>query len=204
MANANATITAKLKYSNGTAATSVGVKAIRQQDALLASTMATADEITATSNASTGIVSLTLIGTDSVPVTYKVVLPDGQYFYLRLPKNAKTCDLGIIIISSTPAKGVKNITEQLTPFFIGQDIASAATITVTCDMHQVTGTTGITAITNERELGKPFYLFTTSTASIADSGNFLLGSAFTGSANDFIALSTFDGATYIEVGRSQN
>lgn len=204
MANVNATITAKLKYSNGTAATSVGVKAIRQGDILLAATMNTADEITATSNSSTGIVSLTLIGTDAVPVTYKVVLPDGQYFYLRLPKNAKTCDLGIIIVSSTPAKTVKNITDQLTPFFIGQDIASASTITVTCDMHSVTGTTTITAITNERELGKPFHLLTTSTAAIADSGNFKLSAAFNGSADDVITLLTLDGSTYFEVARAAN
>lgn len=204
MANVNTTVTAKLKYSNGTAATSVGVTARRVQDALLASTMATSDLITATSNSSTGIVSLTLIGTDAAPVTYKIELPDGQYFYLRIPKNGKTCDLGIVTVSSTPAKGVKDITAQINPFFIGQDIASAATITVTCDLHQVTGTTGITAITNERELGKPFTLFTTSTASIADSGNFALGSAFTGSANDCITLITYDGATYYEHSRSQN
>jgi hypothetical protein len=204
MANVNVAFTAKLKYTNGAAATSVGVEARRQQDALLAATMATSDLITGTSNSSTGIISLTLVATDACPVTYKITLPDHQYFYLRLPKNAKAVDLGIITMSSTPAKGVKDITSQINPFIVGQDIASAATIVVTCDFHSVTGTTGITAITMEGQIGKPFHLLTTSTASIADSGNFKLSAAFTGSADDIITLTTLDGTNYTEVCRSAN
>jgi hypothetical protein len=206
-ATVNVTFTAKLVDGAGAALTSVGVKAQRVDvSTLQATTMATADTVTGTSNASTGIISLTLTGYDITPTKYKITLPDGQYFYLPIPSNAKAIDVGQIVCSGTPCKSVKDITATVCEnlFVVGQDLASASTIVATCDLHSVTGTTAITAITSNRPLGKPLFLLTTSTASIADSGNFKLSAAFTGSADDIITLVTLDGSTWYEAGRSAN
>jgi len=204
-ANVNVTFTASLKYADGTAATSVAVKAIRQSDPLLAATMNTADLIEGTSHASTGIISLTLVGYDLIPVTYKIVLPDGQYFYLRLPKNAKSVGVGILSVSQSPAKGVKNITSQLGKLqFIGQDIASAGTIVPTCEVHTVTGTTAITAITGtDFPVGGLLQLIFAGILTFTDGSGMKLAGNFTTSADDSIFL-RFDGTDFIEIARSAN
>lgn len=202
MANVDVTLTATLKYTDGTAATSVGVKAIRQQDPLLAATMATADIIEATSNSSTGVVSLTLKGTTTNPVSYKVVLCDGQYFFINLPKNAKSCNLGILNVSAGPSQTRKNITGQLVPTFYGQDIASAAAIVPTCAFHKVTGTTTITSITaQDYPIGQPLTLLFGGILTFTDGSNLKLAGDYTTSANDTITLIS-DGTNFYEIARS--
>lgn len=202
MANKNVTLTATLKYKDGTAATSVAVKAIREADALLAATMSTADIIEATSNSSTGVVSLTLVGTDAIPVAYKVVLNDGQYFYLNLPKNAKSCNLGILTVSASPATGVKNITAEISPKFLGQDIASAAAIVPTCNVHNVTGTTTITSITaQDYPIGQLLTLIFGGILTFTDGSNLKLAGDYTTSAGDTITLVS-DGTNFYEIARS--
>lgn len=204
MANVNVTLTATLKYKDGTAAKSVAVKAIREADALLAATMSTADIIEATSDSSTGVVSLTLKGTDAIPVAYKVVLNDGQYFYLDLPKNAKSCNLGILTVSASPAVGVKNISSLITPFFLGQDIASAATIVPTCNVHNVTGTTSITAMTaTDYPIGQPLTLIFGASLTFTDGNNLKLAGNFSATAADTITLIS-DGTDFYEIARSAN
>ena len=204
MANVNVTVKAALKYYSGTAATSVAVKAIRQANPELAADMNTADIIEATSNGSTGIVTLTLKGTDDVPVTYKIQLPDQQYFYLTLPKNAKECNLGPLTVSQGPNPGVKNITGQITPFFVGQDIASAAAITPTCSVHTVTGTTAITSmVATEYPVGQPLTLIFASTPTFTDGSNLKIAGNLVATADDTITLVS-DGTNFFEIGRAVN
>jgi hypothetical protein len=201
-ANVNVTFTATLKYTDGTAAKSVAVKAIRQQDPLLAATMATADIIEGTSNSSTGVISLTLKGYDLVPVAYKIVLPDGQYFYLNLPKNAKSVNVGIVTVSASPAVGVKNITSLISPRFLGQDIASAAAIVPTCSVHNVTGTTTITSITaQDYPIGQLLTLIFGGILTFTDGSNLKLAGDYTTSAGDTITLIS-DGTNFYEIARS--
>jgi hypothetical protein len=206
-ANVDVTFKATLKYTDGTAATSVAVKAIRQQDPLLAATMATADIIEGTSNSSTGVISLTLKGYDLVPVVYKIVLPDGQYFYLDLPKNAKAVNVGILTVSASPAVGVKNITPLIAPFFQGQDIASAAAIAPTCNVHKITGTTSITSIsstaTQDYPIGQPLTLIFGASLTFTDGNNLKLAGNFSATADDTITLIS-DGTDFYEVARSAN
>jgi hypothetical protein len=203
--NVNVTVKATLKYGDGTAATSVDVKAVRQQDALMASTLAVADTASATSNSSTGIVSLTLVGNDSFPVTHKIILPDGQYLHLRLPKNAKSTNLGIITVSQTPAKTVKDITSQFSGVqWVGQDIASAATIVPTCDIHAVTGTTTITAVTGtDYPVGKILRLVFAGILTLTDGSGLKMAGDFTTSADD-VWSGFYNGTDFIEVARSAN
>lgn len=205
MANVNVAFTASLKYSDGTAATSAVVKATRQQDGVLAAAMATADVIEGTSHASTGVISLTLVASDTVPVTYKIELPDKQYFYLRLPANAKTVGLGTLIVSASPVKTVRNITSQLGNLtFIGQDIASATTIVPTCDYHNVTGTAAITTITGTNlMIGKIYTLVFASTPTFTDGSNLKLAGNLVATADDTISF-RWDGTNCVEVGRSVN
>jgi hypothetical protein len=204
MANVNVTVKASLKYKGGLAATSVAVKAIRQADPLLASTMATADIIEATSNSSTGIVTLTLVGTDAIPVSYKVVLNDGQYFYLNLPKNAGSCNLGIITVSASPAIGVKDITSQINPAFLGANITAAATIVPTCKVHKVSGATGITGITaTDFPIGEQLTLVFIDGATVTEGNNLVMAGNFTAGANDVITF-VCDGTDFIEIARSNN
>jgi hypothetical protein len=201
-ANVDVTFKATLKYTNGTAATSVAVKAIRQQDPLLAATMATADIIEGTTNSSTGVISLTLKGYDLVPVAYKIVLPDGQYFYLNLPKNAKSVNVGIVTVSASPAVGVKNITSLISPRFLGQDIASAAAIVPTCNVHNVTGTTTITSITaQDYPIGQLLTLIFGGILTFTDGSNLKLAGDYTTSAGDTITLIS-DGTNFYEIARS--
>jgi len=204
MANINVTVKASLKYKDGTAAKSVAVKAIREADPLLAATMATADIIEATSDSSTGIVTLTLKGTDTIPVTYKVVLNDGQYFYLSLPKNAGSCNLGIVTVSASPAVGVKNLTGQIEPTFLGANITAAATIVPTCSVHKVTGATGITAITaTDFPIGEKLSLIFVDGLTVTEGNNLVMAGNFVAGANDSITF-ICDGTDFIEIARANN
>lgn len=198
------TVKISLKYTDGTAAKSVGVKAVRQSDPLLSSTMATADVITATSNSSTGIASLTLKGTDANPVSYKITLSDGQYFYLNVPKNAKSCNLGIINVSAGPSQTRKNITGLIVPFFLGQDLASAAALVPTCNVHNVTGTTTVTSVTaTDYPIGQPLTLIFGASLTFTDGSNLKLAGNFSATADDTITLIS-DGTNFYEVARSAN
>lgn len=204
MSNINVTLSASLEYYDGSLATSVAVKAIRHADPLLAATMATADIIEGTSNASTGVISLTLVGRTDIPVTYKVVLNDGQYFYLRIPRNASACRLGVITVSQSPAIGVKDITSQITPFFLGANIASAATISPSCSVHRVTGTTTITALTaTEYPIGQPLTLIFDGALTFTDGSNLKLAGNLVSTAGDTITLVS-NGTDFFEIGRSVN
>lgn len=205
MANKDVTLTAALKYYNGDAATSVAVKAIRESDPTLADAMDTSDIIEASSDSSTGIVSLTLKGTDTVPVVYKVILPDTRYFYLSLPKNAKTCALGVVPVSPSPAVGVKDISSQIDPTFVGQDLASHATnVTPTCSVHTITGTTAITSmVATQYPVGKPLTLIFASTPTFTDGGNLKIAGNLVATANDTITLVS-DGTDFYEIGRAVN
>jgi hypothetical protein len=205
MANVDVTLTAALKYYNGNAATSVGVKAIRESDPTLAGEMNTSDIIEAVSNDSTGVVSLTLKGTDKVSVVYKVVLPDTRYFYLTLPKNAKTCRLGVVPVSPSPAVGVKDISSQVDPAFVGQDLAShASNVTPTCSVHTITGTTAITSmVATEYPVGKPLTLIFASTPTFTDGNNLKIAGNLVATADDTITLVS-DGTNFFEIGRAVN
>lgn len=204
MANVNVSVKAALKYYDGTAAKSVIVKAVRQADPTLAADMNTADIIEATSDSSTGIVELTLVGTDDVPVSYKVQLPDQQYFYLNIPKNAKSANLGILTVSPSPAIGKKDITGQISPFFIGADIASAAAITPTCNVHTVTGTTAITSmVATDIPAGQPLTLIFASTPTFTDGNNLKIAGNLVATADDTITLIS-DGTNFYEIGRAVN
>lgn len=205
MANKNVAFTAALKYYDGTAATSVAVKAIRESDWVLADAMDTPDIIEGTSNSSTGIISLTLVGTDTVPVVYKVVLPDQRYFYLNIPKNAKACNLGVVPVSPSPAVGVKDISSQIDPSFVGQDLAShASNVTPTCSVHTITGTTAITSmVATEYPVGKPLTLIFASTPTFTDGNNLKLAGNLVATADDTITLVS-DGTNFFEIGRAVN
>lgn len=205
MANVNVSVKAALKYYSGSAATSVIVKAIRQADPTLAADMNTADIIEATSDSSTGIVELTLKGTDDVPVSYKIQLPDQQYFYLNIPKNAKTANLGVVTVSPSPAIGVKNITGQIDPSFVGQDLAShASNVTPTCSFHTVTGGTAITSmVATEYPVGKPLTLRFASTPTFTDGNNLKLAGNLVATEDDTITLVS-DGTNFYEIGRAVN
>lgn len=205
MANVDITFKASLKYYDGIAATSVGVKAIRESDMTLAGAMATSDIIEATSDSSTGVLTMTLKGTDTVPVVYKVVLPDTRYFYLNIPKNAKACTLGVVPVSPSPAVGVKDISSQIDPSFVGQDLASHATnVTPTCSLHTITGTTAITSVVaTEYPVGKPLTLVFASTPTFTDGGNLKLAGNLVATADDTITLVT-DGTNWFEIGRAVN
>ena len=204
MANVNVSVKAALKYYDGTAAKSVAVKAVRQADPTLAATIASADIIEATSDSSTGIVELTLVGSDAIPVTYKIQLPDQQYFYLKLPKNAKATNLGIITVSANPSIGVKNISDQIVPMFIGADLASAAALVPTCNVHTVTGTTTVTSITAaEYPVGQPLTLIFSGALTFTDGSNLKLAGNLVTTADDTITLIS-DGTNFYEVGRAVN
>lgn len=205
MANINVTLTAALEYYTGVAATSVAVKAIREANSTLAGEMQTSDIIEATSDSVTGIVTLTLVGTDTVPVVYKVVLPDQRYFYLTVPKNAKRCNLGIVTVSPSPAVGVKDISSQISPAFVGADLASHATnVTPTCSVHTITGTTAITSVVvTEYPVGKPLTFIFASTPTFTDGGNLKIAGNLVATANDTITLVS-DGTDWYEIGRAVN
>ena len=204
MANVNVSVKAALKYYSGSAATSVVVKAVRQADPTLAEELNTADVIEATSDSSTGIVELTLVGSDEIPVVYKVQLPDQQYFYLDIPKNAKATHLGIVTVSPSPAIGVKNITGLFAPMFVGADIASAAAITPTCNFHTVTGTTAITSmVATEYPVGQLLTLRFASTPTFTDGNNLKIAGNLVATADDTITLIS-DGTNFYEVGRAVN
>jgi len=202
----NPTVKFTLKYKDGNAAANVAVKAIREADPLLAATMAVADIVDTTASAS-GVVTLNLPATDAIPVTYKVVLSDGQYFYITLPKNAKSCHLGIFTVSKSPTTGVKNITASLRPSWVGQTITAAATIVPTCNVHLVSGDTNITAITaTDYPIGQLLTLIFSGTPSVSESSTLKLAGTFTGSGtNDADALTlVYDGSAFYEVCRSAN
>jgi hypothetical protein len=205
-ANVDVTVTGTLVNGAGAAIGSAEVKTIRQNKSdLLAATMNTDDTIEATSNASTGIFSLTLKGYDIMPVTYKVVLPDGQYFYLPLPANAKSVGLGRLTCGTSPSKGVKDITAQVIPGlqFIGQDLASAAALPQpTCDVHVVTGAVAITSITATNfPVGKKLVLTFAGAPTFTDGGNLKLTGNYVASADDSILL-YYNGTDFLELGRS--
>lgn len=205
MANVNVTIGGRLMYGNGNAATSVVVKATRQPDALTDTALNTAVDASATSNSSTGIFSLTVVASDTVATTQKITLSDGRYMYVRIPANAKSTTLGTIIISNTPARGVKDITGQFGPaFWVGQDIASAATIVPTCDYHLVTGTTNITAVTGTNyPAGQILTLRFAAALTFTDGAGLLTAGNLVTTADDVINL-RWNGTDWVEIGRSVN
>lgn len=202
-ANVDVTVTGTLVDGAGAAVTSAEVRAIRvNPNPLLSQTMNTDDTLEATSNSSTGIFSLTLKGYDIVPVTYKVILPDGQYFYLRLPANAKSVGLGFLLCGTAPATSVKDITAQVAPTlkFIGQDIASATALPQpTCDIHTITGTTTITSITATNfPVGKMVTFITSGSVTINDGNNISLTGNLSMTANDTLTL-IYDGTNFSQI-----
>lgn len=204
MAHNTTTLSFRLLDSAGVAVTSAAVKAIRQQDALLASTLAGADVIETTSNSSTGAVSLTLVCSDTVPVTYKVNLPDGQYFYLRVPPNASAIGLGVITTSSSPAKTVKNITDQLKFRVLGNAVASAAAIAPSGDVFHVTGTTNITSITSTYvPAGALISMIFDGILTLTDGNNLKLAGNYVTTADDVVNL-VYDGTNWFDAGRGVN
>lgn len=199
---ANATVKASLKYSDGTAAKGVAVKAIRQSDPLLSATLATADIIDTTADPNSGIVTLTLPISSTNPVAYKIIFCDGQYIYLNLPKNALSCNLGIITVSAGPSQTKKNITGLFTPTFVGADIASAAAIAPTCSYHKVTGTTTITSITaTDYPVGQPLTLMFNGSLTFTKGSNLKISASLASAQYDTITLVS-DGTNFYEVGRS--
>jgi hypothetical protein len=202
-ANVNVTVTGTLVDGAGAVVTSAIVKAQRSDVSLLQSaTQNTADTAEATSNSSTGIFSLTLKGYDLMAVTHKVTLPDGRYFYLTLPANAKSVGLGKITCGRTPGRGPKDITALVTAGlkFIGQDLASAAALPEpTCDVHVVTGTTTITSIlATNFPVGKVLILITSGSVTINDGNNLSLTGNLSMTANDTLAL-VFDGTNFSQL-----
>lgn len=204
MANINVTVTGRLLNSAGAAVTSAVIKAVRQQDPLLASTMATADIINATSHASTGAFSITLVGSDTVPVSYKVNLPDGQYFYLRIPAQTLSIGLGDLVTSSSRGKTVRDITPQLRIYTHGVAVASASAIVPTGDTFHVTGTTSITSVTaTYTPPGTVITIIFDASLTFTDGNNLKLAGNFSATADDTITL-RYDGTNWYEMGRSVN
>jgi len=205
MANVTVTFTGTLIDGSGTLVTSALVKAQRvDPQTLQAATLAVSDTATATSDSSTGIFSLSLIGHSAFPVTHKVTFPDGQYMYLKLPANAKSCGIGFVQVGSTPAKTVKNITNQFSHIkFIGQDLASATALPApTCDIHSVTGTTAITSVIGTNfPVGKVLTLTFAGILTFTDGSNLKLAGNYTTSADDSITM-YWDGTNWFELNRS--
>lgn len=207
-ANVSVAVTGTLVDGAGAAIGSAEVKAQRvDPSALVATTINSDDTLTATSNSTTGIFSLTLTAYDIMPVTYKVTLPDGRYFFLPLPANAKSVGLGKITCGTSPAKSKKDITSQIVPGlkFIGQDLSSKAALDEpTCDIHVVTGTTGITSITATNfPVGKSVTFVFASTPTFTDGNNIVIAGNLVATANDTITL-YYDGTNFIETTRSVN
>lgn len=204
-ANVNVTVEGTLVNGAGAAVGSATVKAIRQDPSrLTATTLSNDDTIEATSNASTGVFSLTLVGYDIMPVTYKIVFPDNQYAYITLPPNAKSTGLGKVQISTSPANSVKNISSQFANIkFQGQDLASAAALPQpTCDFHDVTGTTNITSVTDTNfPIGKVLVLTFAGVLTFTDGNNLDLDGNMTTSAGDNIVL-MYDGTNFVEISRT--
>lgn len=204
MAHNTTTLSFRLLDSAGAAITSAAVKAVRQQDALLAATMATSDLIETTSHASTGAVSLTLVCSDTVPVTYKVTLPDGQYFYLRVPPNASAIGLGVLTASTAPTKTVKNITNQLRFRVQGNAVASAAALVPSGDVFHVTGTTNITSITSTYiPAGTMISMIFDGILTLTDGNNLKLAGNYVTTADDVVNL-VYDGTNWFDAGRGVN
>jgi hypothetical protein len=206
-ANVNVTVTGTLLDGAGAAVGSANVTARRvDSQPLQAATLNTVDVISATSNSSTGVFSLTLIGYDLFAVTYKIILPDGQYLYLRLPPNAKSVGLGALTCGVTGARSVKDITPQFANLkFIGQDLASATALAApTCDIHAISGTTAITSITaGNFPVGKSVTFVFASTPTLTDGNNIKSAGNLVATADD-TWTGYFDGTNFIETGRSVN
>lgn len=207
MANVNVAVTGTLVDGAGAAVTSAVVNAQRVgPNDLLSSTMNTDDTLSATSHSSTGIFSLTLVGQDVAPVTYKITFPDGQYAYITLPPNALSTGLGRIQIGRSPAKSHRNISAQFSNIkFIGQNLASATALPQpTCDIHNVTGTTAITSITATNfPAGKELTLIFADVLTFTNGNNLELSANMTTSALDTITL-VYDGSAFYEKCRSAN
>lgn len=206
--NVTVVVTGTLVDGAGAAIGSAIVKAQRSDvSTLQGQTQATADNASATSNAATGIFSLSLTGYDLFGVTHKITLPDGRYFYLPLPANAKSVGLGKITCSTIPGKGPKDITGMIVPGlkFIGQDLASAAALPEpTCDIHAVTGTTSITSITATNfPVGKTLVLIFASTPTLTDGNNIVASANLVATAND-TWTAVYDGTNFLEIARSVN
>lgn len=202
MANVNVTVTGTLVDGAGAVVTSAVVNAQRVgPNDLLSSTMNTDDTLSATSNASTGIFSLTLVGQDVAPVTYKITFPDGQYAYITLPPNALSTGLGRIQIGRSPAKSHRNISAQFSNIkFIGQNLASASALPQpTCDIHTVTGTTTVTSITATNfPVGKMLTLITAGSVTFNDGNNLSLTGNLSMTANDTLTL-IYDGTNFSQI-----
>lgn len=206
-ANVSVTMEGTLVDGAGAAVGSAVVKAQRvDPGTLAASTINSDDTLSATSNASTGIFSLTLTGYDIFPVTYKITFPDKQYAYITLPPNAKSTGLGKVQVNDGPVKSVKNISSQFANIkFIGQDLASATALPQpTCDIHTVTGTTAMTSITDTNfPIGKMLTLIFASTPTFTDGNNLKLAGNLVATADDSITM-VYDGTNFIEIARSVN
>ena len=206
-ANVTVTVTGTLVDGAGSPVTSSVVKAQRiDPQTLQAATLNVSDTASATSDSSTGIFSLSLVGYDIMPVTHKITFPDGQYLYLKLPANAKSTGFGFIQVGKSPAKSVRDITPQFNHVkFIGQDLASATALPQpTCDIHVVTGTTAITSITSTNvPAGRQLTLNFAGILTFTDGNNLKLAGNMTTSADDTISL-YFDGTNWFEKGRSAN
>lgn len=201
-ANVNVTVTGTIIDGAGAPITSAVVKAIRTTpNVLYDQTLNTADVISANSNSSTGIFSLTLIGYDIMPVTYKIIFPDKQYMYLRLPANAKSVGMGRVACGASPARSVQNISSQFSNLkFIGQDLASTAALPQpTCDIHGVTGTTTVTSITaTDFPVGKMVTFITAASVQFSDGNNLSLTGNLSMTANDTLTL-IFDGTNFSQI-----
>ena len=104
MAIGTTTVTATLYYPGGSLATSSNVTATRLQGSEQGAVIATAEVASASSHASTGVVSLSLSRNDtSIPVLYKIQFADGKFAFVPVGPNQATIDLGKIYIYSSPA-----------------------------------------------------------------------------------------------------
>jgi hypothetical protein len=101
MATTSVTVTGTLLYGNGTAVASAPVVARRMPDTLLSTALASVDIVSATTNGS-GVLSMTLVGSDTVPVPFKITFPDKSFIDVVVNPNDTTLALGTRLISSTP------------------------------------------------------------------------------------------------------
>jgi hypothetical protein len=98
---ATSTVSGTLLTTAGAAFPSAGVTAYRVQSPELQTTANSADPVTATTDAS-GIFSLSLYRNTTIPVQYKLQLPNGSYGTFVISPGDATTNLGILTCPSTP------------------------------------------------------------------------------------------------------
>ena len=99
---ATSTVTGTLLKTDGTAFGSAIVTAYRIQSPDLQQTANSADPVTATTNATTGVFSLSLYRNTGFPVAYKLVLPNGTSGSFVVNSGDATLNLGTLMSGTTP------------------------------------------------------------------------------------------------------